>query len=321
MNTYPLLVASLLIAPSLAVAQTSSAGSTEPVIAPAATTPADARPSVADKSWSLSIGPTARHYFSTDLRDTPGSFSLSRVGAEADFGLNLGEGWRLGVGLEGDVSIYDFDGATALIPGAGGEPFDDVYTVRAVPRLSHRLDDKWSYTIGGILEMSGESGADVGESISGGGLFSVRYRFNENFSLSGGIGAKSSLSDSAFVFPLLGVEWQITEKLRFETRGLGAALTLTLSEQWSVALEAEYDRHEFRLDDSRAAAREGVVRDSRLPIGLSATYSPTPTIDLTVRGGVVAWQQFRIENRDGVEISERRSDPAGFVGGNVTFRF
>ncbi len=332
MNMNSLLVASLLVAPSFTLAQAGS----NPAAAPAGTQPAtagtasasdgapvitDGRPASAEKSWSLSLTPNAQHFFSTDLRDAPGSYSLSRFGAEADIGLDLGEGWRLAIGLSGDVSVYDFDNATTIIPGAGAEPFDDIYTFRAIPRLSHRLDDKWSYTIGGILEASGESGADVGESISGGGLFSVRYRFNENFSLSGGIGAKSSLGESAFVFPLLGIEWKITEKLRFETRGLGGALTLKVNDAWSVAFEGEYDRHEFRLDDSRATLREGVVRDTRVPIGLSVTYSPTPSIDLTLRGGIVAWQEFRVETRNGTEVSELRSDPAGFVGGGVTFRF
>ncbi len=257
--------------------------------------------------------------FQSDLRDNPGSVAVYRAGASLNLTASPAENWRVDVDFSEEASWYNFRGATTIIPGTA-RPFHEMHQVRLAPTATHELDDEWSYFFGGIVEFSAERDADFGDAFTGGGLVGARYAFTDTFALSFGIIAKTRLEKNALFFPLIAVEWQITDKVRLTTRGLGGALTYTINDHWTFEAFAEYEAREYRLDDTGPNI-SGIVRDRRAPVGIGFAWKPTGQIELNLRGGAIVYQQFRTDTSTGVNLTEVRTQPAGFVwfGGSLAF--
>ena len=289
-----------------------------PGVAP--TTPTTlTRPDDAKSPWVVSLSGAGTHQFSTDLRGNPGSYQVSRLRSGVGVGYRLNDDLRLTLDVGSEVSWYDFDNATTVLPPSA-KPFHVMYDTTINPGAVYSIDKEWFVFVGGILQLSGERQADVGDSFTGGGFIGAGYKVDENLTLSFGLLAKTSLEDDVEAFPIIGVNWKITEKLRFATRGLGATLSLKVSEPFTVFIEAFYESREFRLSDE-SFLRKGVVRDRQIPVAVGVTWLPVPSFSLTVRGGVVAYQQFDILNQDGNRQNRFRSAPTGFVGIKGEFRF
>lgn len=284
--------------------------------------PAPAGAKAESSGFTIELNLTGEHAFRADIDDTPGDVAVWRAGFGIDLSTRWGERARLGLGIEEEASWYLFDNARGLVPGApaDGDPFEQVLITRLLPRLSVQHDERWAWFLGGIVEFAGEPGADVGDSATFGGFAGARYAFSENFSLSFGLGAKSRLEDSALVIPLLGVEWKVNDTVTLSSEGTKLRLAAKLSEQLTVALQGGWELREFRLDDDNVLP-EGVVRDSRIPIGVSLDWKPCPRAAISLTGGAIIWQEFRFDDRNGDRVSETNTDPTPYIGlsGRITF--
>ncbi|MFN0011227.1 MAG: DUF6268 family outer membrane beta-barrel protein [Phycisphaerales bacterium] len=254
-----------------------------------------------------------------DLRDSPGSVAVYRAGANLGLFTSVGEDWRIGMEVAWETSWYNFRGATTIIPGTD-RPFHEMHQVRLAPTASHQLSTEWSYFFGGLFEFGAERDADFGDSFTGGGLIGARYAVSETFAFSFGILAKTRLEKNALFAPILGLEWQINDNVRLATRGLGGAITYTINDRWSFEAFGEYEAREYRLDDTGPNI-DGVVRDRRAPVGIGFTWRPTGQTELNLRGGAIVYQQFRTDTSTGLNITEVRTEPTGFVsfGGSIRF--
>ncbi len=317
-STTPL-VAIMALGLSTAASAQSGASASNSAAPPAAVPAAASNPEPKFPVWQISLTPRGQVDFQGDLKDGPGSVKVYRGGAALEIGAALSPQWSVGVGLDAEFSSYDFKNATTLIAGTA-DPFDDVAIIRLTPTVGYRIDNRWSVTGGAFLEFAGEGDADIGETFTGGGFAAVRHACSETFAISLGIAAKSQLEDDVLVIPLVGIEWQITPDVRFATRALGGELAMRLNDQWSIAFEARYDLRVFRLGDDNVLP-EGVVRDRRIPIGAVVRWKPCERVRIELRGGATVWQEFQIDDRNGVEQSEIETKPTPYVGLAVEFRF
>lgn len=272
-----------------------------------------------DARTRVTIEGQGSHAFRADL-DTAGDASVSRAGATVALDLPMGDKATLSLNLTGEASWYDFSGATGIIPGAT-DPWNTLYSVAFDPRALFFVDEHWSWFIGGEVRAAGEGGADVGEALTFGGTAGARYAFSKKFALTFGVFGTSRLEDDALVLPLIGVEWQINDKVRFATRGTGGALTATVAEGWDLSLLAAWSSRGYRLEDGRALLPEGVVRDTRVPVGVEIAWSPSRSVRVALSGGVVAWQEYETLDSAGNEISTENTDAAPWVGLAAVVRF
>jgi hypothetical protein len=277
----------------------------------------------AENPWLISLTTGGTHQFSTDLRGNPGSYQVSRLSSGVGVGYRLNADVRLSLDLGSEISWYDFENATTVLPppaGVSAKPFHVMYDTSINPGVRYSIDKDWFVFAGGIFQFAGEREADIGDTFTAGGFVGAGYRVDENLTLSAGLLAKTSLEDDVSAFPIIGVNWKITDNLRLDTRGLGATLSLKVSDPFTVFLEAFYESREFRLSDENFL-RKGVVRDRQLPVALGVVWRACEGFTLTLRGGVVAYQQFDILNQDGNRQNRFRSDPTGFVGIKGEFKF
>lgn len=271
------------------------------------------------RPFSIQLSGQGEHTFRADM-DGPGNVSLTRAVASVGFSARLREGIGLRLQLDGEWSQYDFENATTIIAGTG-EPWSDVQSYRLAPTFTFDVGETWSLLVGGDVRIAYEPGADLGDSLTGGGFIAARWKIDENFALTLGVSGRSRIEDDALVLPVLGVEWKISDRLSFATQGIGGGLTYKLTDALDLTLRASYDPRDYRLDDDRALLPGGVVQDDRVPVGLELTWRPSPMIALSVYGGAVVYQEFETLDSVGNTVSEVESDPAAFIAVRGTIRF
>lgn len=278
-----------------------------------------ADPAPATSPWSFTIIPRAQHTFSSDLKNGGADASVSRLGVDLDLAYQATERLGLTLNLAPEVSWYDFGAGNALVPGTD-DPFNDLYRLDIIPGARYSLNERWTLVGGARFELAGESEADAGQSATFGGYFGGRYAASERFAATFGVLVTSRLEDSAFVLPLIGMEWRITDSLTLAARGAGLRIENRINDDWSVWLGGSYESREFRLAED-SPLPEGVVRDRRVPITIGAKWRAADRITVGLEGGAVIWQQFEIDDRNGDDVNKVRTKPAPFVGVSVTIRF
>jgi len=283
-----------------------------------ATRPTRAQPQD-DRGFNLSFRPRVEHTFDSDLRDSDGSVATTRAGATLGFATSLGERTRLLINADGEWSRYEWSDAGDLLP-SGLDPIEDAYLFRLSPGVVYSLNDDWSLTGGAIIEIGAASGADVGDAITYGGFFGARYRWSDRFTTTFGIIAKTRLEDDAIAVPLLGLEWQITDRVMLKNEGLGLKLTADLNEQWRAGLFARWELRDYRLADD-GSVPDGVLRDQRVPLGVSIEWRPSPAVQIELVGGAVVLQSYEVETDDGDRVQSDRARPTPFIGliGTIAF--
>lgn len=269
-------------------------------------------------SASFSLG--GAYAFGTSLEDDRGDVAVSRAGVETTLFVPVFERTLFSVTLLNEWSWYDFSrGDTPVVAGVS-KPFSQVTTVRLSPGVLVMLDDRWSIQGGFSADFSGETDVDVGDAATYGGFVSVRYAFSDRLSVTGGVSVRSVLEDDVRVLPVIGIDWDITDRLNLATRGPGVRLTYFFSRDFDVSLLASYESRDFRLDRD-SAIPDGVVRDQRVTVGVQAQYAVRPWLILRAEAGVVAWGELGFDDRDGDELERLTTDPTPYVGASLTLRF
>jgi hypothetical protein len=282
---------------------------------------ADERPGT-QSLWS----PFARggyvHQFDSNL-DGGGKFDVDRFFLQGGLSYSIGPRRRISLSVGAGRDRYDFSGN----PGFVDEPWDRIDQLRFGVPVTWAFDEQWTLFAIPTLRFYGESGADSGDSATGGALAGVSYRVNDRLTIGPGLGVLSQIEDSVSVFPILIVDWKITDRVSLETgRGLGATqgpglnLNYRLSDTWSFGLGGRYESLRFRLDD-RGSAPDGVGEDRSVPVYLSATYSRDRDLQISAIGGIELNGELRLEDSQGRRLARDNYETAPFLGATFNVRF
>ncbi|MFO8027680.1 MAG: hypothetical protein R6U56_08455 [Opitutales bacterium] len=290
----------------------------------AAATSAMAQPAgVRDGPWRTLFQGAAAHQLDSDL-DGGGSYSVTRATIEA--GLAYGFGPRDSFGLSFGYSRddYSFDGTTGL---AGRDPWDSLHEYRVSAPLRKGFGERIDAFALPSLRWTAESGGDLSEAMAGGLIAGANYRVNDRLRIGPGIGVFGEIEDDVSIFPILFIDWQITDTISLETgRGIGATrgpglqLNATGIEDWTFGIGARYDTFRFRLDDE-SAVPDGVGEEKVVSLFFAATYDATPNMRLSAVAGLEVGGELTLEDKDGREIQSDDADPAPFVGFAFRTRF
>lgn len=264
------------------------------------------------------------HQSDTDLTDGDGSFAVDRWFVSGSVDYVWDERTSLGFSIGGGKSNYEFDDLTAI---GGGMPWGDIEDSRASITGRFGIGQSAVVLISPTVRSNGEDGADSSDSRTYGVFAAVAWRLNENLTIGPGVGVFSRLEDSARIFPVLAIDWNISDRWNLSTgRGLassqGPGLTLSyeLNEDWSFGLAGRYEDIEFRLDDEGPASG-GVGRDQSFPLVAIATLKPSPRLTLSVFTGLELGGSLRLKDAQEITIEETDYDPAPLFGATFEFRY
>ncbi len=270
--------------------------------------------------WSTSLQGGFARQFDTDMNGG-GSFSVNRffIQGGATYVPKLGRSVTISVGY--GRNSYDFSGATGL---AGLAPWKDIDTLRFGLPVRYRFDERLTLFLLPTLRFSVASSGSLDDGASGGALGGFSYRVSDRLSIGPGVGVLTRIEASTDVFPILLINWKITDRLSLETgRGLaatvGPGLTLNwrTNRKWRFLVGGRFEKLRFRLDEDGPAPR-GVGEDRSVPLVLGATYRFNPTVELIVLGGVELDGKLRLNDENGDRIIQEDHDDVAFLA--LTFR-
>jgi hypothetical protein len=258
--------------------------------------------------------------FSGSLRDEPGSVTIVRLGVGLGIAIPVRQYAQLDIGLDYEYSNYAFSNATSFAPGFDS-PWEDIHRETLSLRFSQQQSAELGWFLGGSAGFAHEDGADLGDSLVASGFGGFRYVLNPKLSVSLGAVVVSQLEDSPLAYPLLGVDWKLSDQLRLTNAGrLGLTLAYDASRELTFSLGGWYDRREFRLRDD-GPAPGGVGRDQRVPFAAGIAYRPTPHLSIEAAGGANLWQSYRLADADDNTIADIDARPTPFASFMVSYRF
>ena len=241
--------------------------------------------------------------------------------------LLMEEGRFIGVSAAYYLNSYTFSG------GADGsfaslDPWENVHTIRLALPIRWQLSENWNFFGVPMVRYIGENGADFGDALSGGIITGVSYRFGERLTLGPGFGYITQIEDDASIFPVILVDWKLSDNLSLSTGpAVGASLGPGLALNWQVAdrlqftLGARYEKLRFRLDESSRASAGGVGEDRGIPVFGALSYQASDNWRLALLGGVSFGNELLLEDAGGREVIESDYGTQPFVGVNAAFTF
>jgi outer membrane receptor protein involved in Fe transport len=266
--------------------------------------------------WRADLTAGAIKQFETSLQHG-GEFELQRYFISASANRLLDASWSAGISLYYGQDDYEFGSSPSL--AGTNEPWDDIHELRVSMPVIHR-GQAWSTLAIPSIKFRREANASWSDSHEVGLLAGSAYRFSDRLSLGPGFGVYSQIEDDVDIFPILLVDWQITDQLSLETgrglaasRGPGVSLHWQANAQWKLALGVRYENIRFRLDD-KGPAPNGVGQNRAYPLNLSISYEPNPDLQFDLVGGVAYAGELQLEDADGRLIQDSEYDTAPYLG-------
>jgi hypothetical protein len=215
------------------------------------------------------------------------------------------------------VNDYDFGGSGF----AAGDPWNTILTMRMVTRLRYALSSRWGISAGGVFIFSPESGANWGDSFSGGGLLAFDYTHSKTLFVSLGVAVISQIEDDARFTPTIILNWLPYQDWAVRVGAVpasgGAAaageVAYQVAEPVEIGLGLLYNQRRFRLDNSNPVP-DGVGEDNNLPLRLRLGWNITRDISLNLLAGAVLAGELRIDDSRGNELNKQNYDPAPYIG-------
>jgi hypothetical protein len=273
--------------------------------------------------WSAFARGGSVYQFDVNM-DGGGSFSARRLYVQGGVTRTWERRHSVSLALGYGHDRYDFSGAAGF--GAPA-PWRDVHSVDVSVPVRYGVDRRWTVFAVPSARITAEDGASTGDAATYGALGGATYRVSDRLTIGPGLGVVSQIEDSADVFPILLIDWRITDTVSLTTgRGVGATLgpglqlVWTPDRQWTLSVGGRYERLRFRLDDS-GPAPEGIGEDRAFPLFAGVSYRFNPMIQVSLLGGTELGGELSLEDRDGNLVRKTDHDAAAFIGGALSLRF
>jgi hypothetical protein len=267
--------------------------------------------------WVSSIQGGALHQFETDLSDAEGDFSLSRVFVQPSVGYAWNKRNMVSLSLGIGDSDYDFSPEATI---DGWQPWGRVRDYKVAIAFRFSPSEHTDAIIIPSVRSYAEEDASLDDGRSEGLLAGVGWKLSDTLTIGPGFGWYTELGGGAHAFPIIILDWAITDKLSLTTgRGLAASqgpgldLTYSLNDKWQVALAGRYEKTRFALEDD-GVTPDGFGQDKSLPLVLSVQYSPWPMTSFSAFIGIEFEGELSLENADGRTVARSEYDTAGAVG-------
>lgn len=268
--------------------------------------------------WSPFFRGGSVYNFDTGL-DGGGDFSLHRYYVEGGMAYLFRRDRMVSFSAGYGQDDYHFDGRAA-------EPWNNIENIRAGIFSRWGFDNKWTSFMAGSVSAYGEAGVGISDALTGAIFGGASYRFNDALSLGPGLGAVGQLEDDPLYFPIIVVDWNITQKLNFSTgggmaatAGPGLALTYKASKHWNVGLGGRYERKRFRLSNDGIVSN-GVGEDRSIPLFGSVSYVLYPGTQISGLLGMNLNGRLKAEDENGNTLYSREYSTSVFSGITINVR-
>lgn len=274
--------------------------------------------------------------FQTEFKtktDGGDSFESWGVGLAGDFGGPINESILVGIRAGYRHTSYNFrldnepngrlDYGSSELPR---DPWGSVNTFELVPTTTILIGSRFSVVGAVPIHWAGETGSRRNGFAAGISAL-VRWQITDDLRIGAGIGVTSQLEDDAETFPIVSVDWQISDTFNFRTEGSwlqggNASLLWGPNEAIRIAFSVGYERNRFRLDDNGFQSdRNGIGEVTAVPLEVGLRFRLFERAFFDFRLGLAVAGQLRVENDNGGELYEEDYDPSPRLGLSLTIPF
>jgi hypothetical protein len=278
--------------------------------------------------WEYTTHFDAGNQFNADI-DGGGSFKKLRF--EGGFGVAgpISKIIRLHLDFDYTHDSYDFGGSSTsgcVNPVAcfRGRPWGDINIVDLSVGAGLVVNEAIQVVAIVPMRWAFEKGSDE-LTISAGLIGGLRIRLAERFVATIGVGIQSEIEDDMSVFPVVGLDWQLTDQLSIRTRGDAlqggsGALVWGPSDAFQALVSAGFTRERFRLDDG-APNSDGVAQYRAVPVTLGFKLNIAQGTHIGLEGGVAVAGEVRLEDNGGNRLRNENFDTAGILRGEFHVQF
>jgi hypothetical protein len=261
----------------------------------------------------ITVSAGVSEQFNADI-DDGGSFSITRVKTGVSVPVRLNEDFKLSTSVRYEFDSYNFDDIDA---------WENINTLSAASILSWRMNDNWTTYGGGFVKMSAESGADLSDGTTGGGLLGFNYKVDDTLTLGAGLAVVGQIEDDASVLPLITAKWKFADNWRLDvglsdvaTTGYGAKLNWIFDQEFEFGLGAQFHKSRFRIKSN-----DEVAQEQSATLYVDATWHASPKIDFNGFIGIAAGGKLKVDDSSGNELTDTDYDPAPIIGVRALVRF
>lgn len=274
-----------------------------------------------DSGWRPFASITPIYQGSADL-DGGGDYRAVGAIVRAGVAGPIGGSHRGGLTFNYDYTDYSFAGPAAF---GGVAPWGKVQRFGMAAPLFFNVSEGWIVNVAPSVDTIRENGASASDALNWGAVISATRWFADGNRIGLGVGVFERIEKTS-VFPLLLVDWKISERWRLTnpltagpTGPAGLELDYRLDSGWNVGVGAAWRTTRFRLRES-APVPEGIGEERGLPVFLRASRSLGPGIALNLYAGVITNGQLRLEDRNGNRLREVDFGSAPLVAATLTIR-
>lgn len=269
-----------------------------------------------DTSLSFAAGFTWQ--FETNMNE-PGKLSHGRFHTDGNVRMGVADDLDVVLGWRYQYDHWNFSETPTW--------WKDINTVQLDLGARWRLDDHWMIFGGGQVMWSVEERGSWSRGIIGGGAGGISYAFSKDLIIGGGVGVRSQLEDSALIYPIVVLDWQITDRLSLDTRlttgwanQSGAELVYELAEDLDLSFAVVFDYERFRLDSS-GPVPGGVGTTEALPLALTLTWEPFKDATISIYAGATVYGRIKVTDPSANDVFASTYDPAAIIGFQGAIRF
>jgi hypothetical protein len=272
--------------------------------------------------WFWGLQGVALNQVETDFSETDANFSLSHALIQASFGYARDRRTSISLAVGMGESDYDFSSGANI---EGQQPWGNIRDYRVSVPIRFSAGEKANVIIIPSVRSYAEKGASEDDGRSEGVLAGFGWKFSDTLTIGPGIGWFTELGGGSSTFPVIFLDWAITEKLSLSTgrspgasQGPGLTLNYSLSDKWTLALSGRYEKTTFAIDGDRDEVSAGFGQDKNIPIVVSAQYSPWPMTSVSIFAGSKFEGELSLENDNRNTFARSDYDTAPMVG--LSFR-
>ncbi|MEH6590078.1 MAG: hypothetical protein V7746_07485 [Halioglobus sp.] len=272
--------------------------------------------------WGVSGG--AVQQFDTDFSDGPGEFNVSRGFLQGSLGYAWDRRNTVSFSVGAGRSSYDFSSEATI---DGQEPWDRVEDYRISVPVRFSPTERSDVIVIPSVRSYAQSGASLNDGRTEGVLAGISWKISDSLTIGPGVGWFSELGGGSNVFPIVVIDWKITEKWGLTTgrgmaasQGPGLTLNYQLSKKWQFGLTGRYEKTRFALDDDTSISG-GFGEDQSLPLLLTLGYSPWPMTSVTAIVGAEFEGSLSLEDDKGKEVAGSDYKTAPVLGLTFSSRF
>lgn len=295
------------------------------------TTPAAtdaARPLALDETpppQPRSVGGGYVHQFSASAGNGS-DMSVDRFYASFSSRMVVNEDVTVALAMGYEFDWYHWSGN----PMGVSKPFGDVNLFALQGRVAVKVAPTWVATFGGIFALAGETNADAGDSLYGGGIASIAWAPSADMILGIGVLGVSQIENDPIIIPIPVVHWHFAEEWEVSSiRRPPASPFVGVDVAWEpkgskvdMSLGIGWQLRRFRLDSSSdASINNGVGEDQSWAAFGTIGYDMVPGIRFDVLFGLTFSEQLSLETTTGRQVSSTDVDPNALLGifGTVSF--